>query len=187
MVDKMKKLLFGLLIFIITINVNAKVLTLTVCEKENCDSKNIDDALTKAEDYSSFDIVNIILKDDYKVYELDTHDISAQVNIRNRSDKKLDLIEIKGKNNCTIKLKNNFSFTNTYKNDNGEVDIKNVTFTTKEFRGNKNLIEFQGNFILKNINIDGIFKWEDYLRNTSNLDNYKYEELNIYKNGCNQK
>ena len=149
MVNKMKKVLFGLLIFFIMINVNAKTVTLTVCEKENCDSKNIDDVLTKAEDYSSFDIVNIVLKDDYKVYELESHDIGATVNIINRSDKKLDLIEINGKNNCTINLKNPFTITDKYKNDNGEFDIKNVSFTTEEFRGNKKLVEFNGNFVLK--------------------------------------
>lgn len=174
----MKKLIIGLLTFLICINVSAKEITFTICEKENCDSKNLDDALTRAEDYSSFDTVNIILKDDYKVYELDSHDISSTINIKNRSDKKLDLIEIKGKNNCTITLKNTFSITNRYKNNNGEVDMSNVTFTSEEFRGNKNLVEFRSNFILKNINVDGIFKWEDYLRNLNNLDKYSYEELN---------
>ena len=177
MVNKMKKVLFGLLIFFIMINVNAKTVTLTVCEKENCDSKNIDDVLTKAEDYSSFDIVNIVLKDDYKVYELESHDIGATVNIINRSDKKLDLIEINGKNNCTINLKNPFTITDKYKNDNGEFDIKNVSFTTEEFRGNKKLVEFNGNFVLKNINIDGIVKWEDYLRHLDKIDKFSHDEI----------
>ena len=177
MVNKMKKVLFGLLIFFIMINVNAKTVTLTVCEKENCDSKNIDDVLTKAEDYSSFDIVNIVLKDDYKVYELELHDIGATVNIINRSDKKLDLIEINGKNNCTINLKNPFTITDKYKNDNGEFDIKNVSFTTEEFRGNKKLVEFNGNFVLKNINIDGIVKWEDYLRHLDKIDKFSHDEI----------
>lgn len=174
----MKKLLIGLLTFMIIINVNAKEVTLTVCEKENCDSKNIDDVLTKAEDYSAYDIVNIILKDDYKVYELESHDLNSKINIMNRSNKKLDLIEIKGKKNCTITLKNTFNITNTYKNDNGEVDLKNITFTTEEFRGNKNLVEFKGDFILKNINIDGITKWEDYLRHIDNLDNFSHDYIN---------
>ncbi len=160
------------------ISANAKEVTLTVCEKENCDSKNIDDVLTKAEDYSSFDTINIILNDDYKVYEVESHNLNSKINIINRSDKKLDLIEIKGKNNCTITLKNTLTISNNYKGVNGEFDIKNITFTTKEFRGDKNLVEFKGNFILNNINIDGITEWEDYLRNLNNLNNFKYDDIN---------
>ncbi len=173
----MKKLLVGLLTFLIVINVHAREITLTVCEKENCNSKNIDDVLTKAEDYNSDDIINIVLKDDYKVYELESHDLNSTINIINRTDKKLDLIEIKGKNNCTITLKNTFSFTNSYNNDNGEVDLSNITFTTKEFRGDKNLVVLKGKFVLNNINVDGITKWEDYLRNSNNLDNFRYDDI----------
>lgn len=173
----MKKLLLGLLTFIIMINVNAKEITFDVCEEDNCDFKNIDDALTRAEDYFSTDTINIILKDDYKDYELESHTLNSTINIVNRFDKKLDLIEIKGKNDCTITLQNTFKITNRYKNTNGEIDIKNVTFNIKEFRGNKNLLEFQGEFELKNINLDGIFKWEDYLRNINNKE-YNAEEIN---------
>ncbi len=173
----MKKLLVGLLTFLIVINVHAREITLTVCEKENCNSKNIDDVLTKAEDYNSDDIINIILKDDYKVYELESHNLNSTINIINRTDKKLDLIEIKGKNNCTITLKNTFSFTNAYNNDIGEVDLSDITFTTTEFRGDKNLVVLKGKFMLNNINVDGITKWEDYLRNSNNLDNFRYDEI----------
>ena len=173
----MKKIILAIILFMIMINVNAKDITLDICKEGNCDCKDIDEALTKAEDYGFQDTVTIILKDDYQVYQLDSHDLNAKVNIINNSNKKLDLIEINGVNNCIIKLKNPLSITNKYNNKNGEFDLKNITFKTEEFRGDNTLLIFNGDFILKNINIDGYTEWEDYLRNLNNLDNFSYDEV----------
>ena len=172
----MKKILLGIITLFISINVYAQNLTFDVCEKDNCDFKNIDDALTRAEDYSAYDTITIILKDDYVDYELESHDLNSKIIIKNREDKKLDLLEINGKNNCTIKLKNTFTFIDTYNNENGKIKFRNCTFTTEDFRSGKNLIELQGEFVLTNINIDGKDNWQDYLRTMDK--NVSYDELN---------
>ena len=173
----MKKLFIILLLLSVT-NVNAKELTFDVCKDGNCDCKDLEACLVRAEDYDIDDDVNILLKDDYQVYEIESHDISSKVNIINNKNKKLDLIEIKGIKKANIKLKNTFSIINRFKNDNGEVDISNVNFSVEDFRGTNNiLIKLTGDFILNNININGYVEWQDYLRNLNNLDNFSYDEV----------